>query len=168
MADSSAIAKLKRDKPKGIDIESEEDMNKCPKCGHEFEGAVVDVDSLKAQLESMKTSLESRIAELTTQVADAQESQRAVEARFAAKEAEFAASQEDNKKLRLQVRHTALPRITADDWQKHEPIIARMDDAAFNLFAGAYNKPAQVPPAGLRLPDPPDAGGTDREPLSLK
>ncbi len=183
-ADTSAIAKLKRDKPKGVEISEslEESDMKCPHCGKEGgEGAKCTECNKSMQASVIASELADALAKLTALTAekkDLVEAKSQVEADLKTAQTALVASKEELQAVKLQstmvARRVQLAAMKDDDWEKAKDTISKMDEPTFELFSktltGGIALTASTTGtggAGLRMPDQSLAAGS-KPPLTLK
>lgn len=127
-ADSSAVTKLKRDKPQGVTIE-ESIMKTAEELKQELDAALAKITDLEAKNTALDEMVKAKDGELTTVKASLTEAQ--------AKVGELTAS----------TRRARLGKfITDEDWAKDKDVIASLPDAAFELVATKLVVIAKDPP----------------------
>jgi len=125
--DESAIARLRRDKPQGIDIEETMDENALQKLKDDLAAAL----SRATQLEAEKGDLQTRLAAKEGEVKSLTEGLQAADAR--------------NLTLLASLRRQRLAAIISDDeWAKQKNVLMAMADDAFELVAGMAERTAQA------------------------
>jgi uncharacterized Zn finger protein (UPF0148 family) len=176
----AVIAKLKRDKPKGVEISESVEVNmakiKCPECGYEMDAKDEEGEkanaALQAQLETLQKEHEARIAGLAAQMEQARQNLEASQNALQASQAKLVEAENEKRDAEMRLRHTALANISDVDWQKIEKAVSTMTDEAFDLFVTTYNR-HQFALTGryplLRMPDPSLAASDkpDKEALTL-
>ena len=138
--DESAIAKLKRDKPSGVDIEAEDATmkKKCPDCGQE----VAEEDmAAHAETHKMKGELDAALVQLASLTTE----RDAAKAERDGIQANLVAEQKANANLKASIRRSKLGEsLTDDEWEKQKGVVMGMDDAAFDLMASKIVTPAKT------------------------
>ena len=180
VADSSAIAKLKRDKPKGVEISSEEHAMNCPHCSKEGgEGAKCSACGKSMQASVIASELADALAKLQAITAEKTElvtAKTRFEAELVAARAELDTARNEMRAAQLQSTMTARRVILAamkdEDWDKAKDTITKMDEPTFELFSksltgGIALTASTSGPAGLRMPDQSLAAGS-KTALTLK
>ena len=180
--DSSAIAKLKRDKPKGVEISEsleEKDMN-CPHCGKEGgEGAKCSACGKSMQASVIASELADALSKLQALTAEKTElvaASNQFEAAITKAKADVEASKTELQTVKLQstmvARRVILAAMKDEDWDKAKETISKMDEPTFDLFSksltgGIALTASTSGPAGLRMPDQSLAAGS-KTALTLK
>lgn len=192
--DEGAIAKLRRDKPKGIEIkESQEEPMQEDKKPEEVVAPVVEASVPPAAeppaVEACNTPPVKAEAAQEPPVPPEDEDKEDVEAKaayakfseeLAAMQAQFSSLKSSLDALsgvvskleaaresdRMSARRQLLvAHLTDEEWESQKETIGGMDDKAFNLFVGSMKKAPLTFISSVRLPEP-VAGGT-KEPLTL-